>query len=557
MAFPARSAVFLDENSQIHMGKRADAPRPKSLKPSARLQERKALKDLSNVSERKALKDLSNVSERKALKDLSNISERKPLQNITNTKINASKERPTLKEKSIRKQSPALPKSVIFADEDTKKCHEWAKDGVEGTQFTGNESQKFDKDVQDKRVKNEVEKVISAVHGWADVVFAPVMFPAEEVGKFFEEVNGLELEPEILPDINLSNSGNKAKLTEDSFIDDELDQYSFLDNIKPVEFKLRDEPAISGLFLRRRNMMFRMLVDVVDLMFQIRTDGCEWFRIHSSRLQVAVVVEATALPVGYACRNTFSARARDSAAARPPIGLPSPAHTLTCLGRCEVNQSPPRRAAPNRSITSPPKWGRRPPAATGDLLRSQLPFQTDGDLVLTQRGGVGLVLVDVSNGFCTVGAGNLAPASPNKQIEKMVEEASRLAKLFSLEWLETESNVTIKRKNCIDGYISCIEKDGSSVFADWVLVLGICTDICVLDFASSTLAARNIGRVPPLKDVVIYSEGCATYDLPVEVAMNMKGALAHPQDLMHHMGLYMAKGRGAKVVDKVVLEPSE
>jgi hypothetical protein len=28
------------------------------------------------------------------------------------------------------------------------------------------------------------------------------------------------------------------------------------------------------------------------------------------------------------------------------------------------------------------------------------------------------------------------------------------------------------------------------------------------------------------------------------------------QDLMHHIGLYMAKGRGAKVVHRVVLEPS-
>jgi hypothetical protein len=65
-----------------------------------------------------------------------------------------------------------------------------------------------------------------------------------------------------------------------------------------------------------------------------------------------------------------------------------------------------------------------------------------------------------------------------------------------------------------------------------VLVVGICTDYCVLDFASSTLAARNIGRVTPLKDVVIYSEGCATFDLPVEVAMKIKGALAHPQVLL-------------------------
>jgi hypothetical protein len=37
----------------------------------------------------------------------------------------------------------------------------------------------------------------------------------QEVGKFFEEVNGLELEPEILPDINsrLSNSGCSLPLS--------------------------------------------------------------------------------------------------------------------------------------------------------------------------------------------------------------------------------------------------------------------------------------------------------------------------------------------------------
>lgn len=61
-----------------------------------------------------------------------------------------------------------------------------------------------------------------------------------------------------------------------------------------------------------------------------------------------------------------------------------------------------------------------------------------------------------------------------------------------------------------------------------ILVLGICTDICVLDFASSALAARNIGRVSPLEEVVVYSEGCATYNLPVEVAMDVKGAVACP-----------------------------
>jgi len=61
------------------------------------------------------------------------------------------------------------------------------------------------------------------------------------------------------------------------------------------------------------------------------------------------------------------------------------------------------------------------------------------------------------------------------------------------------------------------------------LVVGICTDICVLDFVCSTLSARNLGFLTPLKDVVVYSHGCATFDVPIQVAKNTKGALVHPQ----------------------------
>lgn len=61
------------------------------------------------------------------------------------------------------------------------------------------------------------------------------------------------------------------------------------------------------------------------------------------------------------------------------------------------------------------------------------------------------------------------------------------------------------------------------------MVLGICTDICVLDFVCSTLSARNSGMLSPLEDVIVYAPGCATYDLPVDVAKNIKGALPHPQ----------------------------
>ncbi|XP_068655470.1 nicotinamidase 1-like [Aristolochia californica] len=235
-----------------------------------------------------------------------------------------------------------------------------------------------------------------------------------------------------------------------------------------------------------------------------------------------------------------------------------------------------------------------------DLLKNELPFEDDEELVLSETLRAGLVLVDIVNGFCTVGAGNLAPTEPNKQISLMIEESVNLAKEFSkrkwpifafldthypdkpenpypphciigsgeenlipaLEWLEKDPNVTCRRKDCIDGFIGAINEDGSNTFINWVktkkiqliLVVGICTDICVLDFISTTISARNHGLVHPLEEVVVYSHGCATYDLPVHVARNIKGALAHPQELMHHFGLYMAKGRGARLVQQVKID---
>lgn len=38
----------------------------------------------------------------------------------------------------------------------------------------------------------------------------------------------------------------------------------------------------------------------------------------------------------------------------------------------------------------------------------------------------------------------------------------------ALEWLEHEPNVTLRCKDCIDGFLGSIEKDGSNVFVDWV-----------------------------------------------------------------------------------------
>ncbi|KAK7319492.1 hypothetical protein RJT34_04213 [Clitoria ternatea] len=234
---------------------------------------------------------------------------------------------------------------------------------------------------------------------------------------------------------------------------------------------------------------------------------------------------------------------------------------------------------------------------TVELLKNEIPLEQES-VVLTENTVTALVLVDIINGFCTVGAGYLAPRESNRQISGMIDESARLARLFcekkmpvmafldshhpdkpehpypphciigsdesnlvpALRWLENESNVTIRRKNCFDGYLGSVEEDGSNVFVDWVkknkittlVVVGVCTDICVLDFVSSTISAKNRGFLEPLENVVVYSRACATFDIPLEVARNTKGALAHPQEFMHHVGLYMAKERGAKIANEVL-----
>ncbi|KAJ0040143.1 hypothetical protein Pint_27694 [Pistacia integerrima] len=209
---------------------------------------------------------------------------------------------------------------------------------------------------------------------------------------------------------------------------------------------------------------------------------------------------------------------------------------------------------------------------TIDMLKKDLPLEP-GSLLLSGHVKTGLVLVDIVNGFCTVGAGNLAPRQPDKQISHMLDESVKLARMFcDKKWpvfafLDShhpdipeppypphciigteEAELVPGARKCIDGFLGSVEKDGSNVF---ILVVGICTDLCVLDFVCSTLSARNLRFLAPLEDVIVYSHGCATYDLPVHVADTIQGALAHPQDLMHHIGLFMAKGRGAKVVSEV------
>lgn len=212
--------------------------------------------------------------------------------------------------------------------------------------------------------------------------------------------------------------------------------------------------------------------------------------------------------------------------------------------------------------------------------------------------GFGLIIVDEVNGFAKVGGGNLAPQVPNEQVSKMVSETNYLAHSFiekrmpifafldshkpgkperpypphcelgtgeedlvdELKWIEKESLATLVRKDCINGFIGAFRKDGSNSLIEWVkdnninnvLVVGICTDICVMDFVLTLLSVRNHGMLPSLNEVVVYDKGCSTYDLPKNVAkeIGLPESASHPQDLTHYMGLYFMASRGAKLVNK-------
>jgi nicotinamidase-related amidase len=233
-------------------------------------------------------------------------------------------------------------------------------------------------------------------------------------------------------------------------------------------------------------------------------------------------------------------------------------------------------------------------------LRDAMPIRLEPLTVGKLR--TGLVIVDVVNGFATVGAGYLAPMVENLQISRMVVEIDRLARAFTaggrpifafldthvpgkaeppypphcesgtgqenlvpqLAWLEGDRNATLVRKDCINGFVGAIGPDGRNRLIDWtnahrleeVLVVGMCTDICVMDFVLTFLSARNHDMMPSLKEIRVLETACSTYDLPRATAekLGLPATAGHPQDVAHYMGLYFMASRGARLVDAVTVE---
>lgn len=232
-----------------------------------------------------------------------------------------------------------------------------------------------------------------------------------------------------------------------------------------------------------------------------------------------------------------------------------------------------------------------------DSLRQTMPLALTRYEVPREE-GTGLVIVDEVNGFAQVGAGNLAPPEPNAQVARMVSETDAVARRFAaserpifafldthepgvpeppypphcergtgeeelvaeLKWLENAEQATLCRKDCINGFVGAIQ-GGENRILNWILrhdlrsviVVGICTDICVMDFVLTLLSARNHGLCGHLRDVVVYEPGCATYHLPKATAreLGLPESAAHPQAETHHMGLYFMGSRGAVLADRL------
>jgi len=212
----------------------------------------------------------------------------------------------------------------------------------------------------------------------------------------------------------------------------------------------------------------------------------------------------------------------------------------------------------------------------------------------------GLVIVDEVNGFATVGAGNLAPQSDNEQVSRMVSQTDQLARRFldteqpvlafldthepgvpeppypphcerdtdeselvpALQWLSERDEVILVRKDCINGFVGSLDAaTGENRVANWInehklsaiIVVGICTDICVMDFVLTMLSARNHGLMPTLKDIVVFEPGCATYDMSKQSALDLglPETAAHPQHVTHHLGLYFMASRGAVLTSEL------
>lgn len=238
-------------------------------------------------------------------------------------------------------------------------------------------------------------------------------------------------------------------------------------------------------------------------------------------------------------------------------------------------------------------------AALVAMLQQAIPLDVEPYRLLENGMRPALFIIDEVVGFCTPGAGQLAPrrGDPNlAAIEGMVRRTDRLARDFAsrawpiwafrdehlpdvpeppypphciigsgeellvseLRWLNRCEQATVVPKRCISGFVA-----HSDDLIRWLndhgvthaVVVGICTDLCITDFVNPLLSARNAQLIPALAEVIVHTGACATYDLSIDECLGagLPPSAAHPAEPMHHIGLKGMQDRGARLASQVII----
>lgn len=213
------------------------------------------------------------------------------------------------------------------------------------------------------------------------------------------------------------------------------------------------------------------------------------------------------------------------------------------------------------------------PAAFGSLIQDNDPST------------VGVVCVDVIEGFCTVGP--LSSARVNQIVEPITA-------LFKLAWEQGVRDICLPQDthpadavefanyapHCIKGTVesdtvaafkqlpffdqitviekNCINCGTNDHFLEWMnarphiktwIVVGDCTDICTYQLAMHLRTAANERQIRGRR-VVVPVDCVDTYDLPVDTALQI-GATPHDAELLHHVFLYHMMLNGVQIVTQI------
>ncbi|MFA6526546.1 MAG: isochorismatase family protein [Candidatus Buchananbacteria bacterium] len=248
------------------------------------------------------------------------------------------------------------------------------------------------------------------------------------------------------------------------------------------------------------------------------------------------------------------------------------------------------------------------------LLEYLMPIQVEPRYTINIDEVPMLIVTDMQNGFCTPGCGPLAPPVADPVIVDLIERVDAEANKFiinsgfiaaTLDWHDRErpeppyllhcekdsvdaqfvkelgwlngSADLIIRKGCMNAWVGAETEVNAWVGAETevdedfhlnnqlfmfinerginvAVVVGICTDICVMQLVHALLSARNAGLLPTLRDVVVIAPACATFNLPIEVCRQIgkPDIAAHPREANQHIGLYYMQQAGAILAKEVV-----